>query len=429
MGKINLKEKSILVLDNGLFFEVALRLADFYGKVYYYTPWQSAYPKMDLAVIGSEWKNGKMLNTFDGKNVERIEEPYSYLPIIDICYCTDIYYGEFAELLRTAGIPSISAGNAEFLETDRYKTFTEMKSLGMDVPNTIRIIGIEKLKQHLKSVKNKWVKISKYRAEFETFHHVEFYLTEPLLNEIQVNLGPLKDITEFIVVDDIEADVEEGIDTYTVHGELPSVVSTGCEIKDTSYAMKLVKTDSISKGNKKVNEKFNRLLKKHKYQGFYSTEVRTTKDNKNYLIDPCCRHGLPSTFSYIELFDNFGEIVWGIANGEMINPIYKHEYGMELLISTRWDSGIQQSIYFPEKYRKNIKLLKPLKIDGKYYVNIKGFYFIASIIATGNSHEECAKKIKEIADSIKGYQLDIKTEGLDEAIEAFNTMEKISKNK
>ena len=39
-------------------------------------------------------------------------------------------------------------------------------------------------------------------------------------------------------------------------------------------------------------------------------------------------------------------------------------------------------------------------------------------------------KIKEIAESIKGYQLDIRTEGLDEAIEAFNIMEKkLSKNK
>lgn len=132
----------------------------------------------------------------------------------------------------------------------------------------------------------------------------------------------------------------------------------------------------------------------------------------------------------MELFDNFGEIVWGIAHGEMVNPVYKHEYGMELLITTKWDSGIQQSVYFPEKFRKNIKLLKPLKIDGKYYVNIKGFYFIASVVATGNSHEECAKKIKEIAEHIKGYQLDIRTEGLDESIEAFKTMEKtLSKKK
>jgi hypothetical protein len=430
MEKINLKEKSILILDHGLFFEVALKLTESYGKVYYFSPYQSAYPEMDLAVIGTEWKNGKQLDTFDGKNVKRVENPYDVLDKIDICYATDVYYGPFIELLEASGIPCVGAGKAECLELDRYKTANEMRQLGMDVAPTIEIVGIDNLREHLKKVKNKWVKISRYRAEFETFHHIEYYLTEPLLDKINLNLGALKDIVRFVIVDSIDAIVEEGIDSYTVDGKLPDIVSTGCEIKDVAYCMKLMKTEDLSIGNKKVNEKFSKLLKKYDYQGFFSTEVRTTKDGKHFLIDPCCREGLPSKFSYMELFDNFGEIVWGLGHGEIVNPIYKYEYGMEVLISSGWISGTHQSVYFPKEIRQWLKLLNPIKIDGKYHViKTSESVSIGSLVAVGNSHEECKKKIEKMAELIKGYEINIKTEGLDEAIESFETMIKLSKKK
>lgn len=430
MEKVNLKQKNILILDHGLFFEVALKLADYYGKVYYFSPWQSAYPEMDLAVIGTEWKNGKRLNTFDGKNVERVDNPHDILHDIDICYSTDVYYGSFIELLEAAGIPCVGAGKGEVLELNRYETAVEMKKLGMDVPNTIKLIGMDNLREHLKKVKDKWVKISKYRAEFETFHHIEYYLSEPLLDKIQMNLGALKDICEFVIVDSVPAIVEEGVDTYTVNGKLPNTFSTGCEIKDVAYCMKLMTADELSIGNKKVNEKFSTLLKKYDYQGFYSTEVRTTKDGKHFLIDPCCREGLPSKFSYMELFENFGEIVWGLGNGEIVEPVYKHKYGMEVLIGSGWISGTHQSVYFPKEVRRWLKLLNPIKIDDKYHViKTSESVSIGSLVAIGDSHEECSKKIMDMADKIKGYEVNIKTEGLDEAIEAFNTMEKIAKSK
>lgn len=428
MEKVNLKDKIILVLDHGLFFEVALKLADYYGKVYYFSPYQSAYPEMDLAVIGTEWANGKRLETFDGKNVVRVENPYDVLDEIDICYATDVYYGAFIELLEKSGVPCVGAGKAERLELDRFATANEMAKIGMDVPNTISITGMDRLREYLKTVKNKWVKISRYRAEFETFHHIEYYLSEPLLDKIQMNLGALKDIVEFIIVDNIDAIVEEGIDSYTVNGELPDVVSTGCEIKDVAYAMKLKKTSELSKGNKIVNEKFSKLLKKYDYQGFFSTEVRTTKNNKHYLIDPCAREGLPSKFSYMELFDNFGEIVWGLGNGVIVNPVYKYEYGMEVLISSGWISGTHQSIYFPKEVRKWLKLLNPIKIDGKYHIiKTSESVSIGSLVSIGNSHQECADKIMDMAEKIKGYEVNIKTEGINEAIEAFKEMEKLSK--
>jgi hypothetical protein len=54
---------------------------------------------------------------------------------------------------------------------------------------------------------------------------------------------------------------------------------------------------------------------------------------------------------------------------------------------------------------------------------------IGSLVAVGKSHEECKKKIEKMAKLIEGYDLNIKTEGADEAIEAFDTMIKLSKKK
>ena len=210
MNKLNIKDigsckdKTLLVCDNGLFFEFALKLADHFKKVYYYTEWKNAYPGMAEAVVGTEWKNGKRLPTFDGKNLERVENMFSILDEVDCFFTPDIYDGDLLETLEQSGIPSFGSGKAESLELNRYETAQEMKSVGMDVAPTVKIVGIQALREHLKKVKDKWIKISKYRKHFETFHHINYRLSEPLLDSIESDLGPLKYITEFVVVDNIE---------------------------------------------------------------------------------------------------------------------------------------------------------------------------------------------------------------------------------
>ena len=426
----NAKDKVILCVDNGLFFEFCLKLADYFKKVYYYTEWKDAYPGMAEAVVGTEWKKGKRLNTFDGKNIERIENLFEVMGEIDCFFTPDIYDGDLLELLEDSGIPCFGSGKAERLELNRYETALEMKKLGMDVAPTIKVVGVAALREHLRKNKDKYVKISKYRKTFETFHHINYKLSEPLLDNLESTLGPLKYICEFVVVDSIEAIVEEGIDAYAVDGKLPKNMFTGCEIKDVAYAGKMIKEEDLSIGNKKVNEKFGILLKKYDHNGFFSTEVRTTKDGKHYFIDPCMRLGLPPNALYQEIYKNLGDIVWQGANGNLVEPTADNEYGMEILISSGWHSGNHQTVYFPPEIRQWVKLINPIKIDGTYHVlRLGDSSTIGSLVAVGKSHEECKKKIEKMAELIEGYDLNIKTEGANEAIEAFDTMIKLSKKK
>ena len=427
--KINLKTKNILVLDHGLFHPIALRLCDFYNKVFFFCPYQSSYPHQSLGVLGSEWKNGKKLDTFDEKNLIRVENPYECLSQCDIVYATDVYFGPFIDMLRESGIPCVGPGkDGENLELERWDTYELMKKSGMDTIHTERVMGMKALREHLHINKNKYIKISRWRAEFESFHHIEYKLTEPLLDKLEGELGPLKDITEFIIVDFMPCVVEEGCDLYTVDGKYPHTLWNSCEIKDVCLAGAITTQDKLSEGNKIVNEQFSKILKKYDVKSFWSSEIRTTKDGKHYFIDPCMRHGLPSSFSYLEIFDNFGEIVWGIANGEVIEPKYTNTHAIEILISSSWSTGNHQTIFIPKDIRKWVKLCNVIKIDSNYHIlKTSDCLTVGSLVAIGKSHEECKKKAIAMAEQIKGYEIVIKIDGIDEAIEAFEKMTKNNK--
>ena len=426
--KVNLKTKTLLCVDNGLFFEFCLKLADFFKDVYYYIEWKDAYPGMAKAVIGTQWEKGEQVDGFEGKNFHRIDNLYDYMDKVDAVFCPDVYDGDFQEFMREKGMPVAGAFKGEELELERWDTKQYFKKIGMDVQPTKRIVGIRPLEDYLKTVDNKWVKISKYRKQFETFHHINHRLSEPIINKLEHELGPMGLITEFIVEDNIEALVEEGFDGYTSGGKYPNYAVAGCEIKDLAYAGKFMKYTDLSKGIRRVNDQISPILKSYGYSGFFSTEVRTTKDGKNYLIDPCCRLGSPPNELYQEMYANLGEIVWGLAHGEVVDPIPTKKFGMEALIWSDWYMNSHQAFYFPKEIRRWIKTRNTVLIDGTYYtLNLHGLPEIGALVAIGDSFEECKKKLEEMAPMIEGQGLTVKVDALDEAIEEFDKMIKLSK--
>ena len=228
----NLKDKTLLYICSGGFFETALSLANYYKEVLYYVQWTSGFPGMDKYVVGSEYKNGKVLDTFDGKPLRRVYDIYSHLEEVDIIMYSDVYDGEQAEFFRSLGYPVVSAGKGAELELDRWKCKVEFKGAGMDVNPAKRVVGIDALREELMKVKDRYIKISRFRKQTETFHHDEYILTEPLLNKMEHEMGPMSKIIEFIIEEPIDAIVEEGVDMYTVDGKYPQMLLAGVEIKD-----------------------------------------------------------------------------------------------------------------------------------------------------------------------------------------------------
>lgn len=428
--KDDLKNKTCLVYDCGGYHSFALRLAEDFGTVYYYTPWKNAFPSIADAVVGSEWEDGVQLDTFDGLPLVRIKHLFEVIDDVDCIVFPDTYNGDMQEYFREKGKPVFGSFIGEDLELDRWEARGYFKSQKMDLSDAKRIVGMEALRKYLeKQTEKKWVKISAYRKEFETFDATDWFTTEIKLDQLAYKLGPLKHIVEFIVESDLPDMNETGYDGFFVDGKYPSKTLAGCEIKGVSYGGRIYEYDELPEEIKKINEDLTPMLTKVGYQGAISTEIRTD-GTKHYLLEPTCRLPSPPNELYQNMYVNLPQMVWAIANGEMPTIETDKKYGLELVLNynPQDEQPTHIPVSFPEKYRGNIKLKNPIKIDGNYYcLLINNVSEVGSIVATGDSLEDCKKEIEEIFKEFKYPGCCSEIGHLDEAIEAFDKMEKTEK--
>lgn len=421
------EDVTALVIENGGYHSFALELAKTYKKVYYYTPWESAFPSMADAVVGSEWEDGEMLDTFDGYPLERIKDLYEVLAEVDCVICPDVYNYDFQEYVRSIGKPVFGCFGGGLLELDRIGARDYFKEQKIDLPDSKQIVGIENLKKYLEKQKDKkWIKIGFYRKEFETFAHTDWFTTEIKLDYLAFKLGPLKHIIEFSVESDLPDLNEVGYDGFCVNGEYPAKAVAGCENKGVAYAGKVFDYKDLIEPIKAVNEGLAPLLKSVGYQGAISTEIRSD-GKKHYLLEPSCRLPSPPNELYQSMYTNLAEIVWEIANGKMPEIKTDKEYGLQMVLNINFQDELPTHIpiSFPEKYRDNIKLKNPIKIDGNYYsLRINDIADIGAIIAKGDSLKECREKIEEVFNELKYPNCSSEMSHVDEAIEMFGKMEK-----
>ena len=278
-----------MCFDSGTFFPFCLALADHYKEVLYYLPWDySGFPKPDKARVGSEWKNNKMLDSYNGKPFRMVSSFFDNLDKADIILFTDCYQGDLMEHLRQLGYPVCGSGKGQTLELDRWQCKQQFKALGMDVNPMKRVVGMNALRETLMKEENKYVKVSSYRRLVESFHHDTYQVSCVILDKMEHQMGPMAETIEFIIEDPIDAIVEEGIDIYTVDGKYPKTVLAGTEIKNKAYYGELINYSDLTPGVMKTTDAIAPLMKKYGYKGFFSTEVRTTKGGENYLIDMTC---------------------------------------------------------------------------------------------------------------------------------------------
>ena len=403
-----LSEITCLVVDNGLFCELARVLGKTFKKVYYCSPWRSPFPRMNDAYIG-----------YGMDEIELIDEPEEVYGEIDLAVFPDVYYGEQQKYLRSIGIPVWGSGLGERLELDRDSTKKIMQKRGLPVGKYVVLKGMEALREHLKHHKDQFVKIDKYRGHFETFHARDYKDIEPRLDEMEMSFGPFKHIVEFTVEDALPDCVEVGIDGYCIDGEYPDKILWGVEVKDLAYLGSVGEYAKLPKELTTWGETMSYIMKKAQYRGSFSNEFRIGADRKSYMIDACCRMASPPGELYQELYENLAEIVWMGAQGVCINPKVKAKYGAEVIIHSQWANTHFQPVDFPEEYRDNIKLRNCVKIKGCWYVVPRtGMELpeIGSIIGYGNTIQAACDMVKEIGKEVKNYGLDIPYSSIDDAI-------------
>lgn len=409
-------DKVVCVYDYGLFVELAVRLSQDFGKVYYYNPTQkSAFPTSKNAWVGYG---------IDG--VIQVDDFWDVVDEVDLFVFTDLYDADLQEHLVGMGKRVWGLRRIEDLETDRELLRNTQKDLGLSVPDTTIITGTDELKTYLQENENVYVKISYYRGDAETFHHINWAQTEPWFTDLESKLGLQKNDIEFFIEQPIEG-VEAGWDSYTIDGEFPNKMLFGYEIKDVGYLGKFINypQDAPSK-LVKINEAFKPLYEMNKARGFFSTEVRVNETNE-YLLDYCARCGSPPCEVFQEMYANLADIMWFGAEGDLIEPQLNAQYCGLVMIHSSWaQKGKWQPIFFPPEMRRWVKIKNLAVYKGNYYSvpAITDLAEIGAVIAIGNSYQDVIDKLNEYSSQISGYEIDIKTGSSEQAMEAINEGER-----
>ena len=405
------KSVTALVYDYGQYIELAVTLSKQFGRVLYYAPWLDGGNPTSQALLVGEG--------FDG--VERVSEIWPHLDDIDLVVFPDVYQAELQDYLIDHGKRVWGSRQGEELELDRVKSKKLCKKLGIDIGPYEVVNGIDALREHLQDHDDQFVKVSRFRGNFETFHAPDYERIEPRLDELEHKLGAEKKHTEFICEDAINGATEVGYDGYTIDGKFPKAALIGVEAKDMAYVGRTMPYSALPEQVQAVNDKLAPALKRYGYRGFLSTELRC-KGDKAYLIDPCCRCGSPPSELQQVMIENLGEILWEGAAGTMVEPKYRAKCGAMVFLLSDWASDNWQHVWFPSSIRDRVKLHNATMIDGEYYViprNDRRSH-IGAVVGLGDSEEAAIEDCKRIAKKVEGYQIEKPCEALEKAAKAMD---------
>ena len=391
---MNLKDKSILFYDYGLFTNIAQRLSRDYAKVYYHTPRESNYPLPNRYMIG---------DGIDG--LIRCDEDslWDVIDKVDLIAFPDTGEGALQERLRREGKRVFGCGRSERLELDRAWLREGMKKIGLPVIPYQVIIGVDNLRDYCRINKDKWIKISMFRGLAETYHHIDYNKSLPWIDRIAHLSGPYQKHFEFIVEDTIDG-CEVGSDWFFSGGYLDNGMY-GIEIKDKGYICKTLRHSDLPKPILEVDRKLEPILKKLGMQGMVSTEVRY--DGKNaYLIDPCTRAGSPPSECQSRMYENYSEMFWNVAGSDSIIPKPIAKYGAQVILYSEFAIKDWCHITIPAKFKDRITVKNLCNIDGQHYIIPKDeSNTIGSAVGYGKTIEEAQGNAMKAADAVKAEGL------------------------
>jgi len=380
----DLSQLTCCVVDHGLFLPIGQKLAESYKTVFYWSPWEEVIPKIEKGIVGDGFEN-----------LVRVPDIWSVKQDCDLFVFPDVGFGGLQKELTNQGFPVWGHHGGDELETNRGLFIKTIEQLEMDVPKFKVIKGMTKLRAHLKDESDKWIKVSKWRGNWETFHWRSWEEDESTLDCYSYKLGPTKELFNFYVFDTIDSDVEDGIDSYCIDGKFPKTVIHGLECKDKSYLCAVQPMEEISEKVRIANEMFAPILGGYGYRGAFSTEVRIAGD-KSYFIDPTCRFGSPPSQVMTEIVDNFAEVIAAGAEGELVEPECSKQFGVQASITCDRESDEWTALRIPKEIRQWCKMGFACEIGGTLWEpphDLKNM--IGWLVAVGKTPSDAIENLKE----------------------------------
>lgn len=415
----NRNQNRICVVDNlgGSYVNIALTLSKYFQKTYYHTVQQNPFPSITWTEVGSGYPEINVINSF-----------WDRLDDFDIIIFPDIYFASWGSHLRKMGKMVWGGSESEYLETNRKLFKEELKNNNMYVAPTQIVKGVNNLITYLKDKKDKWLKISYYRGDFETAHWVNYNYNYISFTDLLHNLGPCEGDIEFLIEDPIESVAEVGFDGYSIDGKFSNNCIWGLEVKDCGYVGKTTTQSLLPKPISLINQQFSPILKKYNHRGFFSTEIRYTKDDKSYFTDPCMRAGSPPSNTYLELINNWDEIIIGGCKGIIVEPRFTAKYGCEIILKSDYLATGFLPVNVPIEYKNNVKLKSSFIKNGSTYIisyRHAGFEMteFGSVVVVGDNLQQIMNKAIDIAGKIEAYSLTYNVNALNIALDQLKNVE------
>lgn len=390
-----LKDVVALVYDHGLFaVPFAQKLAERCKHVYVTTPWQKGFSTINDSILGDGFAD-----------IERVDDVWQVSGDVDLFCFPDIQNGWLQLELERQGKNVWGSRHGDRQELNRQLFLRTLKETGLDVPKHEIVTGLTELEKVLRDKEDCYLKISKYRGSMETTHWRSWSLDKELLALWRLRFGPAGDHLPFLVFDNIDTPLEIGGDTYCVDDKWPGTMLHGIEWKDEGYFAAVTKREDMPEQVQHVMEAFAPVLGKQRYRNQFSMEIRV-KGDKAFFIDPTCRGGLPSTASQLELWENFADIVWHGANGELLEPVIaeidgeKARYSAECVVKMRGDKTMWGVTEVPPELKRWMKCSNVCMIDGHHCFppDEQGGSATGWLVAIGATPEETIQRMNEQAD-------------------------------
>lgn len=413
---MNLKDKSVLVYDNsGFFTGFASCLTDHFGNVGYFYPWETFYSDGRELVVGQGLPGITRV-----KFLERNMDQW------DLIVFTCAQDGYYQEQLRKYGKRVFGSGLGSEVELLRWKTKQRFIEAGIELPECHRVSGVDELRQFFKDNPRdqKWyVKVSELRGLADTWGARNYAEAKTQIDEWECKYSPQCYLMHFLVELAIEDADEIGYDGLSIDGEFPETCMWGAEKKDKSYFGTVSDYSSLPEPLRKVNESISPVLKELQYRNFIASELRNESP-----IDITARCSSPAGEVVTSNMENIGEVLWFGAEGQLVQPIWKHKHGAQLIITS--DSAMTSSLVveFPEEIRPFVKLYNHARVNAGQGIGVKDQFVpqvnrgihVGSVIALSDDPQEAIDLCKERAGMINGFELEFECDSLDQAAEEMN---------
>jgi hypothetical protein len=397
---IDLSSKTFGVFDHhSLFLPVALRLAESGARVLYQTP-TDRRDSINEAIVGDGFPE-----------IECCDDLWLVKKEVDCFVFPDVRHMGMQLELRSQGFPVWGAGRGMRLELDREFFLKKLAELGLDVPDYTVRVGLTELRNFLKSREDIYIKVSKWRGSWETFHWRTNAEDAHHFDMWGMRFGGLKEMIRFICFPAIDTNLEIGADTYCIDGKWPNTMLHGIERKDEAYFAAVTDREKMPEELMPIMEAFSPFLKKVNYRCQWSMEARVT-DTETFFIDATTRGGLPSTASLL-MAKNFPEIIYQGAKGDLVEPDYGFKFSAECMVKIKSEPGAWGTIVLPAELKAHLKLCDCCEVDGQpWFPADEGpIEEIGWMVATGDTPTEVAKEMNRLADLLP--------DGADASVEAL----------